>query len=666
MATLKQAIDIARQEPDSERSQKLHAAILAGKMDQAAASEGIDLSKFKSAGQAQVQQHAPDAMNLLKGVAGALNPANISQNVAAVATAVPGAIKAASDSGLLSKTVPTQEQQDQNLQKTKAIGESRNLKEKMIDHLKGQGIDITPEIQQKFDALTPEQLKEANDSMTGPITKIINNSGAGIAEGINKISGAGTKLGHAITGVGPNGEQLDPEQRAQKFGESLLDTASGSVEGLFAAPGAVVGEIPVAKDVVGFGMSKLKEGSDAIANKYIESTGIDPNSDQAKYLRDGMNTLSQLLATKISENTGSELGRQKAMDAAKASGDIATYEKLASQKPTVTGELGANAVEGAKTIGGAAAEGVKAVTKGASDFFGEKTGLTDFMNKDAATLRNEKMVKGLEGQNNNLKSVNKAFNENTKNYVDDATGEKKTVTPVDTLSKHEIFPTIEKGSINMGDYKAGTGALGDIKSKVGELDAQIDSTLKNTGKKIALDDLWQEAVDKVKSSSDFKAAGTVESTIAKIDKRFSDYVNSYGDTVDIAELNNIRKVANKDWSPETQDVSRLIGDAARDKVYHATDDLKVKNMLRDQGELLSAKRYAEKLNGTKVKGGKMTQLMARTAGAVVGSSVKELPVIGPLLGVLGGDYIAKALQASEFKSVKAGIKGAMEKMSGQK
>ncbi len=286
----------------------------------------------------------------------------------------------------------------------------------------------------------------------------------------------------------------------------------------------------------------------------------------------------------------------------------------------------------------------------AADFFGEKLkGAKDFISKDAETLRTEKMTQGMGEQNTRLKSVNKAFNDNTKTYTaEDGTTSK--VTPVDTLSKNKIFPTVEKGTINMGDYKSGTGALGDIRTKVSDLDAKIDTTLKNTGTKLNIDELKNDAISKAKANPDLKASGTVASTIAKINSRFEDYKSSYGDTVDIAELNNIRKVANKDWSPDTQDVSRIVGDVARDKVYNATDDMAVKNLLKDQSELLAAKKYAEKMNGTKVTGGRLGNYAARQLGATMGATIEKLPVAGPILGMLGGDYIAKALQQMQFKS----------------
>lgn len=48
MATLREALKIAKQEPQSERSQKLKQAILSGKMDSVAQKEGLDLEPFKN------------------------------------------------------------------------------------------------------------------------------------------------------------------------------------------------------------------------------------------------------------------------------------------------------------------------------------------------------------------------------------------------------------------------------------------------------------------------------------------------------------------------------------------------------------------------------------------------------------------------------------------
>jgi len=129
---------------------------------------------------------------------------------------------------------------------------------------------------------------------------------------------------------------------------------------------------------------------------------------------------------------------------------------------------------------------------------------------------------------------------------------------------------------------------------------EIDTRLVNNGRKTQLADFKAKAIAAIKSDPDIKASGKVSSTLKKLDDRFDDYKASYGDELDDMEINNIRKVANKDWSPDTTDVSQIVGDVSRDIVYNSTDDMAVRNLLREQGNLLAARKYAEAINGTRV------------------------------------------------------------------
>jgi hypothetical protein len=288
----------------------------------------------------------------------------------------------------------------------------------------------------------------------------------------------------------------------------------------------------------------------------------------------------------------------------------------------------------------------------------------DVLSKDVPTLRNEAMTKGLQEQNSRLKSVGNSFKENTKT-ITQPDGTKTTVTPADTFTKYGIKPEVTKGTIDMGDYKTGTGALGEIKTQVQNLDSAIDSQLESSGKILDLEQLKNEAIAQAKADPTLKRQGAVSSTVAKLESRFNDYQASYGDMLDIKELNEIRKVANQDYTAETHDASRVVGDVARKQVYDATPDQAVKGLLQEQGSLLSAKDYAEKLNGTKVKGGRLGNYALRTAGAIIGSTVDKMPVAGPLLGAMGGEYLARGLQASQFSSPLAEAKAAIQKIGSQ-
>ena len=355
----------------------------------------------------------------------------------------------------------------------------------------------------------------------------------------------------------------------------------------------------------------------------------------------GFNALTSLI--------GSNPALQKwTTDHPEATTKLMELAQATSDLGQVAGNIaGAKGTSEAAKVGGSVVKtGSAGVIEKAQDAFGK---FRPTMSEIAAE-RTAKIKEGFQEQNTRLKSGNSAFNENTiiRKNLD---GETTTITPIDTLADYEIAPIVEKGTLNMGDYRTGDGALGKIKERVGQLDADIDTKLTNTGQKISIDELEAEALQQIESNPELMRAGKVASTQNSLKTRFEDYRNSYGTELDIAELNNIRKVANKDWSPDTQDVSRVIGDVARNYVYDAVPDGEVKSLLQRQGELLAAKRYAESINGTKVTGGRLGNYAMRAAGATIGTTVDNMPVAGPMLGMVGGEYAARALQQSQFKSL---------------
>lgn len=285
----------------------------------------------------------------------------------------------------------------------------------------------------------------------------------------------------------------------------------------------------------------------------------------------------------------------------------------------------------------------------------------DILTKDAATMRTEKMVSGLESQNNRLKTVGEAFEENTISRKSDVVGQPNTViTPADTFVKYNLAPEVTKGSIDMGDYTNGRGPLGKIRENVERIDGEIVTKLKDSGVRKNVDEFKNAAIERARQNDRLKASGKVQSTVDNIEKRFEDFRQSYGNDVDITDINKIRKQMNVDFDPMTQDTSRIIGDVSRDFVYNSTPDLAVKKLLQEQGELLSARNYAEKINGTKVIGGRLGNYVMRTLGAMIGGA-SDSKVMGPLIGAVGGEYAARALQQAQFKSIGAEAKGLFEK-----
>ncbi len=287
-------------------------------------------------------------------------------------------------------------------------------------------------------------------------------------------------------------------------------------------------------------------------------------------------------------------------------------------------------------------------------------GLKNIIQKDVQTLRTEKIAEGLKAQNARLKSVETAFNKNTvtRKLAD---GTKKTITPIDTLGKYNIAPDFDGNNIVMGDYKIGTGALGKIKNKVQDIDVNIDSALQNSGVSIPLTRLRESLVMGIKNNPELKRSFKVQSTLKRVDSVIAEARRTYGKSIPVQEINEIRKVANFDYSPDTQDFSRVLGDVARKFVY--STDTRVQKLLQEQGELLAARKYAEKINNTKLLHGTIGKHVLRTTGALLGSTIEKAPVLGPVIGMLGGEAAARGLQKAQFKSFPVEVKALLQSRS---
>ena len=420
------------------------------------------------------------------------------------------------------------------------------------------------------------------------------------------VQNAGKNVSDAITGQGVHAQQSSLER-----GISATASAFGAIPAVATAalPDAIQKPVEQVGEAIGSGFKSFTDwiGSNPSLQKWTQE-----HPDATDALMRTLQTTSDVGAI-----TGTIAG---------AKGGVKTLQK---------------GVDVAKTT-------TQNVVAKADDAFGTMGSLRP-TTAQIAVERGAKIRKGFEEQNTRLKSADAAFTKNTivRKSPDGAT---KTITPIDTFADNDIAPIIDKGSIQMGDYKLGSGPLGIIKERVQAIDNDIDTKLVNTGQRIQLNDLQTKALDAVRSNTDFKQEGTVSSNLTKVQSRFDDYRMSYGDTIDVAELNNIRKVANRDWKPETQDTSRVIGDVARNYVYDAIPDNEIKSLLQKQAELLAAKKYGEKINGTKVTGGRLGNYAMRTAGAVLGSTVEKAPVIGPVAGMLGGEAVARLMQQSQFKS----------------
>jgi len=466
----------------------------------------------------------------------------------------------------------------------------------------------------------------------------------------DEIMGALVKHRGGATPATPSAPQPKPNT-AQRVGDTL-NTASLGVREAVLGQGDFAGQNPVQR-----GLSAT-----ATAFNAVPQAALAASPEPVRNAADAVGNFVSKGFNKLTGAIGSNESLQKwVMENPKATDSIINVSKSLQSSGEIAGNiLGARGLVDTAAKGGAVATaGGNTVSNVASKV---KTALTPTA-EQIALERTTKMSSGLTEQNVRLKSVDKVFNKSTITRRTEG-GVIKKITPIDTFVKYDIAPVMDSGTIKMGDYALGEGELGKIRNKVSDIDSQITGKLKDSGTKVPISAIQQKAYEAIIKNEDFMRSGTVGQNLSKLESRFEDYQRSYGDDIDIVELNEIRKNANLDFNPDTEDLSRILGDTSRNYIYNTTPDGSVKKLLQDQGELLAAKKYAQALNGTKVIGGRLGNYAMRTAGAVVGSTISSLPVIGPVIGMAGGEFAARALQQSQFKSAWTELRAQLIKDAG--
>lgn len=306
MATLREAINIAKKEPTSERSMKLLRAIQTGKMDAVAAQEGIDISRLKNAYQAENA-----VKETTKSIVNTFNPANLPNNLSEIAQ---GAARMASV--MNSPANDSEVQANDSLHAAKindliTTGESVHAPQKgyqspgsqfpspfdpmASESFKGSAIGNfmekqAPQMQEALNqeaVITPEQrLQKVADQAASSINAI--------------SSGVGNVFGGAAAQLNPFDRRTVTEKATQTIG-GLNQALTGTV-GLGSSPLA-------ASPVIQKALSLPFEGAhDVLGSAVYEITGIDPKSDYGKTITDSfMNGVVLAMgAKKIQQKLGVE------------------------------------------------------------------------------------------------------------------------------------------------------------------------------------------------------------------------------------------------------------------------------------------------------------------------------------------------------------------------
>lgn len=124
-------------------------------------------------------------------------------------------------------------------------------------------------------------------------------------------------------------------------------------------------------------------------------------------------------------------------------------------------------------------------------------------------------------------------------------------------------------------------------------------------------------------------------------------------TIPVAEIHNAKvdKYANINYlNPESKKIDKVIAKELKKIVENETKSVDVQKVNEELSKYYAVQKLLEKLDGKKVKGGKLGKYFAQTVGAIVGSH------FGPL-GAIAGSEIGGAIKGASMSSRFSGKTG---------
>lgn len=260
----------------------------------------------------------------------------------------------------------------------------------------------------------------------------------------------------------------------------------------------------------------------------------------------------------------------------------------------------------------------------------------------------------LDAQTNRLKTLQNSFDDNTTFTKNPTTGQVTVKSdPISTLTNTGLVKSLKvvDGRINTEDVDAG------LQQMMASNDAKSTQLVRNIPGTVSLEDFKNGVIDAVKSNSQIRDAGKLPQALAEVARRFNSYTQSFAtmgddgetvlkDEITYPTINNIRIAMNREYDPEMKDVARTIGNTARDLLYdESSGSPELQQVMSNQGDLLKAQNFVDRLRGTVVKGGRLGKYIADLGAGVVGG------IAGAPFGPLGSGVAGMASAATADKLV---------------
>lgn len=283
-------------------------------------------------------------------------------------------------------------------------------------------------------------------------------------------------------------------------------------------------------------------------------------------------------------------------------------------------------------------------------------------------LQEDAFISGVSDLRNRTKATENSFTKNTI-VRPQADGTKQVITPLDNWFSNKIpLPEVstEGGTAKVKTLLPG-GPVETIQKYIDTLDDKTLQEAIGSGLQLNTQDI-KAVANKIVNDSYIQdvANGKLKRSdvLSKVQDRLDNLTEEYSKNGvwDGESIRKALKSANRDYSDETKDITRLVGDTMRDILYTQTPT--GKQNLGALQELYSMQNFARDIDGRVVTGGGLGRYMARMLGAMVGNNLPGSGAfgLGPIIGSVIGDTAQKAIQKASFTSAPAELKGLVQKL----
>lgn len=188
-----------------------------------------------------------------------------------------------------------------------------------------------------------------------------------------------------------------------------------------------------------------------------------------------------------------------------------------------------------------------------------------------------------------------------------------------------------------------------LEDKIAPLEQKLQDYLSTSDKTFNIDDL----AAKVRTA--LRKAIPVDKDYLDALKDLNDHVQAIvqerGENISAAELNKVKRgmwsVGYNQMRPTNKTVARAIGSVAKDAIEEAFPGGQVGTLNKKLGDYLSLDQLLEDANGRVVNKGRIGKYGAQLTGALVGHTIKDVPVIGPIVGHVAGGKLSDFLNDPE-------------------